>query len=121
MAQRTVFNREQYEAEAKRLGVYSEEYKKVLATVVDGEVVKTRQQNIQRVYDSLGWDLTAKCGAKKTTSSSTKTASTTSKKTKSSKKSTKVSAPKDGDRLSALESRMDSVESKLAAILAKLG
>ena len=114
MAQRTVFNREQYESKARELGVFY--HGTVCATVEDGVVLSTRRENRNRVYKALGWDDLVKEDTPK--AAPKKTTKTSSKKTTSSKKK---SAPKDGDRLSALESRMDSVESKLDAILAKLG
>lgn len=49
------FDRSLYEAKARELGVYNEEHGKVTATVEDGKVVRTSQQNRQLVYKAMGY------------------------------------------------------------------
>lgn len=52
-AQKGEFDRSLYEATAKKLGCFA--YGKVVATVVDGKVVRKAQENRQLVYKAMGY------------------------------------------------------------------
>ena len=108
------FNRSEYTKAAKAAGVW---YKgTVCATVVDGKVIATRNQNRLALYLHLGYEVPEKYEGVKPAElvfDEEPKAET--------KKQSKTAAPKAEDRISVLESRMDSIESKLDSILAKLG
>lgn len=50
----TDFDRKLYEAKARELGVYNEEHGKVTATVENGKVLRTSQENRKLVYEAMG-------------------------------------------------------------------